>query len=447
MDDVAFVVEEDRTVTLLNQSMLTYVDGSPGDFENQSVMRFGREYIATDDSIDTFEQTIERAFQAESEDRQPKRVELTLRADGNETVVACQFFSLTAHGHTEAVLILMRDITRDKRREQEFKQTEERMEMALDRTDSVIWKRNLQTGQLTTYPTSCPLLGDSADTIEETVHPDDRSAVAETVQTVAEKGEPATIEYRTAPGIEPVWIRSQIEPITEADGTISWLTGISSDITERKRREISLEQQNQRFDELASAVSHDLQTPLATARGRTELAIETGETGHMEEALAALKRADELREGFVDVLRTREIVQQRENVSVGQATEELWETIRPGKNASLEIRQSPTIQADPTAIQRLLENLLLNAVEHGGEAVTLSVGALEDGFFLEDDGPGVPPDDREDIFSPGFSAKAEGSGIGMTSVREIVAAHDWTVSVAEGESGGARFEIHTDPRN
>ncbi len=68
-------------------------------------------------------------------------------------------------------------------------------------------------------------------------------------------------------------------------------------------------------------------------------------------------------------------------------------------------------------------------------------GELDTGFFVEDDGPGVDPEDRDQIFDAGYSTKTKGTGFGLSIVREIVNAHDWTIRVTEGEDGGARFEI------
>jgi signal transduction histidine kinase len=73
--------------------------------------------------------------------------------------------------------------------------------------------------------------------------------------------------------------------------------------------------------------------------------------------------------------------------------------------------------------------------------VTVTVGGLPDGFFVADDGPGIPPEDRERVFETGYSTSAEGTGFGLRIVREVAQAHGWDVSVTESDGGGARFEI------
>jgi C4-dicarboxylate-specific signal transduction histidine kinase len=86
-----------------------------------------------------------------------------------------------------------------------------------------------------------------------------------------------------------------------------------------------------------------------------------------------------------------------------------------------------------------------DAVENEGEeteeGVTVTVGALEDGFFVEDDGPGIDSDDRDQVFDAGYSTSSEGTGFGLRIVREIADAHGWDIEVTEGTDGGARFEV------
>jgi signal transduction histidine kinase len=89
----------------------------------------------------------------------------------------------------------------------------------------------------------------------------------------------------------------------------------------------------------------------------------------------------------------------------------------------------------------LLENLLRNAVEHGGSEVTVRVGAQPSGFYIEDDGPGVPDELREDIFESGTTTNAGGTGLGLSIVAAIAKAHGWSVEATEGTEGGARFEF------
>lgn len=89
----------------------------------------------------------------------------------------------------------------------------------------------------------------------------------------------------------------------------------------------------------------------------------------------------------------------------------------------------------------MLENLFSNAVTHAGADVAVTVGALDGGFYVADDGPGIPEDVRGTVFEAGHSTEEDGTGFGLAIVEAIADAHDWTVSLAESKAGGARFEF------
>jgi signal transduction histidine kinase len=75
--------------------------------------------------------------------------------------------------------------------------------------------------------------------------------------------------------------------------------------------------------------------------------------------------------------------------------------------------------------------------------VTVTVGELEDGngFYIADDGEGIPESEREEVFETGYSTSEHGTGFGLSIVEEIVTAHGWSIDVTESDDGGARFEV------
>jgi signal transduction histidine kinase len=100
-----------------------------------------------------------------------------------------------------------------------------------------------------------------------------------------------------------------------------------------------------------------------------------------------------------------------------------------------------SVDADPGRLQELFENLFRNAVEHAGDGTSVRVGELADGFFVEDDGPGIPPEEREAVFEHGHTTAKSGSGLGLSIVKSIANAHGWSIAVCDGPDGGARFRI------
>jgi signal transduction histidine kinase len=113
---------------------------------------------------------------------------------------------------------------------------------------------------------------------------------------------------------------------------------------------------------------------------------------------------------------------------------------------TLRTETDATLSADRRKLRRLFENLFANAAEHGttdrDDGLTVEVGDTERGFYVADDGPGIPERDREVVFERGYST-ADGTGYGLAIVAELAAAHGWSVSVTESESGGARIDVRT----
>jgi signal transduction histidine kinase len=140
--------------------------------------------------------------------------------------------------------------------------------------------------------------------------------------------------------------------------------------------------------------------------------------------------------------RQGEAVEQLSTVGVDRVATESWETAVTA-DATLGTETELTIRCHEGRCRQLLENLFRNAVEHGGDDVTVTVGALSraDGFYVADSGPGIPPEQRDQVFEDGFSTSADGTGFGLSIVEEFATAHGWEVSITESDAGGARFEF------
>jgi PAS domain S-box-containing protein len=275
----------------------------------------------------------------------------------------------------------------------------------------------------------------------EYVHPDDRERVSEGFLNAAETDEGTLL--------------SQEFRIKHADGSWVWIESITStdeeyrnggyvinsrDITERKRRERELEQKTERLEEFASIVSHDLQTPITVADARLEMAMDECDSDHLPAIGDALDRMDEIIEATLTLALEGQIVDETKPVDLRDLADRCFRTVAPAA-ATLQVTTDLTIQADPERLRHVVENLFANAVDHAGEDVTVRLGELDDGFYVEDDGPGIPEDEREVIFEPGYSMSESGTGFGLAIAEEIVEAHGWKIDVTEGSEGGARFEI------
>jgi PAS domain S-box-containing protein len=222
---------------------------------------------------------------------------------------------------------------------------------------------------------------------------------------------------------------------------------------ERKLREQrdQLTRENERLDEFASIVSHDLRNPLNVVKGRLNHLQERLDNKHIEVALESSERMDDLITNLLTLAREGETVSEYETVELTELVERCWENVDT-EDARLRIDTELVIRADPTRTQELLENLVRNSIEHGiaddqsdaGEpSLRITIGDLDEreGFYVEDDGPGIPPDMREEIFESGVTTSENGTGFGLAIVNRIAEAHGWDVTATGGTVGGARFEI------
>jgi len=229
-------------------------------------------------------------------------------------------------------------------------------------------------------------------------------------------------------------------PVEDDDGSVAYGLALTQNVTDRIARRERLEAQNERLAEFARVVSHDLRSPLQVAGGRVELARTECESDHLAGAAAALDRAEQLVEDLTALAQAGDAAGNTEAVSVAELAANCWEVV-PTADATLSVDTDQTVSANRSRLRQLLENLFINAIEHGGGDVAVTVGAVDDGFYVADDGTGIPEDTREEVFEVGYSTAGDGTGFGLRIVKQIAEAHGWTIRVTDSEEGGARFEF------
>ncbi|RQG96438.1 ATP-binding protein [Natrarchaeobius chitinivorans] len=235
--------------------------------------------------------------------------------------------------------------------------------------------------------------------------------------------------------------------------TAKLLASASSAVLDRTQREEQLrakrrelETRNEHLNEFAAVVSHDLRNPLTVAQGHLELHREECESSSLDEIELAHQRMANLIDDLLELARAGQTIKQTRQVDLTAVASMAWEMV-DSTAVRLEIPdEDVALEADEDRLRQLFENLFRNAIDHGGSTTTVRVGGLDGrrGFYVADDGRGVPPEDQERIFEHGYTTDEDGTGLGLVTVRRIVDAHGWSVSVAESDCGGARFEIETD---
>jgi len=222
-------------------------------------------------------------------------------------------------------------------------------------------------------------------------------------------------------------------------------------------QERELKRQNGQLERFAGVLSHDLRNPLGVARGRLKLVQGECDSEHLDSIANAHERIETLIEDLLTLAQQGEQISGVEPVDIGPLSTDCWSTVGT-ENATLETGAMRPIMADRDRLRQLLENLFRNSVEHGSTGsrteaddsvehgdtdVTITVGELDDGagFYVADDGSGIPEDDLETVFENGYSTGQGGTGLGLAIIDGIAEAHGWRVRATNGENGGARFEI------
>lgn len=222
-----------------------------------------------------------------------------------------------------------------------------------------------------------------------------------------------------------------------ADGTVFVC---AHEEPERAERELAAGTEPDRLDHVASILSHDLRNPLSVAQGYLQLAQKTGEEAALERVESSLDRMETIVEDVLTLTRKGMTVDDTQQVHLESTAIEAWRHVVTD-HASLVVEDDASFEADPTRLLQLFENLFRNANEHVGDDVTVTVGADDDGFYVEDDGPGIPDNRRKNVREWGFTTNDDGTGYGLSIVTRIADAHGWDLSITDGQTGGARFEF------
>jgi PAS domain S-box-containing protein len=263
-----------------------------------------------------------------------------------------------------------------------------------------------------------------------------------TLREAIEAGDPATVTLRNYRGDgEEFWNRVSIAPLRDGTGDIDRWVGFQEDVTEYKNDQRRLKRQNARLERFASVLSHDLRNPLTVAMGELELArTEADADAHLDGVADAHDRIESLVDDLLTLVRDPDGDPDPERLSLPRMVDRCWQHL-DARDVTLRVETDRTIRAEPRRFQRLLTNLLGNAVDHGGDGVTVTVGDTEGGFYVADDGPGIPAGDREAVFDVGYSTTADGTGFGLDIVRQFADVHGWEITVTESVDGGARFDV------
>ena len=436
------------------------------------------------------------ARQFHPDDRERVRTEFE-QADPDAPFVT-EYRMFARDGHTvwfrdESVLVrdddgkplywqgIMHDITERKEIEDRHRETEERFRTLVEQLPAVVYREDItDAGLEVTYASSFieELLGVTSqewianpDSWAASIHPDDSEAVTREYDRTAETREPFSMEYRLiARDGHVVWVRDESRVVREGDGEGTHWQGVMVDVTQRKRaeeleRDLVAEQQASEVlrdaDDLKNtmlrAVSHDLRTPLAAILGiastlaRPDLTLPPEERRELSGRIAVnARRLDRMVTDMLDLDRMARgaLAPAFAPVDVGHLVRELVAGSDLVAGRRLQLDTAPiVVPADAAMLERVVENLLANSAKHtpGDSRIWVRVQRVDDGVLIvvEDDGPGIPLEDRERIFDT-FSQGAtpvRSTGVGLAVVKRFAEFHGGRAWVEDREGGGASFRV------
>ncbi|RXK50482.1 PAS domain S-box protein [Halorientalis pallida] len=459
VNDLATVVDTDGTITYVSPAVTRILGYEP----DELVGREGYEFVHPDDR----ERNVEAVETVLSNPSESETVEVRFRhADGSWCWIEATMRNRLDDG-VDGILLSSRDITERKEYEADARELAEEYEALLNNVEDAIFlidvvevddgirfefERLSPSYERQTGLTTDEVRGQTP----RDVFGDEQGAKLEAnYHRCVNTGKPISYqeELRVDEGAR-FWQTKLAPGVT--DDEITRLVGITRNVTDRVERERRLRQQNERLDEFASVISHDLRNPLNVAQSRATLLAEQAESEHLAPLLESLDRMEAIVEDTLALARQGDTIGETEPISLTNLVGKCWAGVDTD-DATIEIVDETTIQGDPDRLRHVFENLFRNAVEHGstgnwtssddavehgGSDVTVRVGSHgEQGIYVEDDGVGIPADEREDVFEPGYSSASGGTGFGLPIVKRIVEAHGWELSLTDGTDGGVRFEF------
>jgi len=445
VNDLATVVDTDGEITYVSPAVTRILGYEP----DELIGHEGYEFVHPDDR----ERNAEAVEAVLSNPSESETVEVRFKhADGSWRWIEATMRNRLDDGLIDGILLSSRDVTERKEFQIGVRELAEEYEAVLNNVEDAIFLMNV-TGDDEDIRFEFERLSPSYErqtgiTTEEVqgrtprdVFGDEQGADLEAnYHRCINAGE--TISYQEELRVEEearFW-QTKLAPVVTEEG-VTRLIGVTRNVTDRVERERQLRQQNERLDEFASVISHDLRNPLNVAKGRAALLAEQAESEHLDSLLRALDRMEAIVEDTLTLARQGDTISETESISLTDLVGKCWATVDTDA-ATIEIVDEMTFESDPDRLQHVFENLFRNAVEHGGSDVTVRVGRHgEQGIYVEDDGPGIPADERETVLEPGHSSARGGTGFGLTIVKRIVEAHGWELAVTEGTDGGARFEF------
>ncbi|NKE34417.1 PAS domain S-box protein [Natronococcus sp. JC468] len=375
-------------------------------------------------------------------------------------------------------MTIAQDITERKERERQLRMRERRLSTLIANVPGMVYRCEDERGWPMTFVSDAceDLTGYDPDALEsgevswgeDVMVEADREQLWDAVHERASKGEPFSETYRieTAAG-DRRWVRDYGRALFDDEGEIIDVEGIIADVTDRKRleeqlkeRRRQLEASNERLEQFAYAVSHDLQEPLRMitsylglieSRYGDELDADGEE--FLEFAVDGAERMRTMIDGLLAYARVETQGEPFEPVALDAVVDDVLADLQlriEESDAELEIEPLPRVRGDADQLRQVFQNLLENAITYSGDEpprIHVDADRRDDEWAVSvgDEGIGIDPEDQDRIFQVfdrlHSAEEYEGTGIGLALCRRVVERHDGEIAVDSEPGEGATFTI------
>lgn len=427
---------------------------------------------------------------------------ILLTGHGDEKVAVAamregaDYFLKKTEGFALELPLVVREVLEKRRLARALHQAERWLRTILENVPDAIFVKDAQGRYLLANPAAQHVLSPQNPTLDavigktdaELVGPETAVEFTRTDRLAYDARQPVRgRELEVTPWGTRTWEAIKV-PVFDDQGRVQGLIGISRNITEQLRLEAQARhaEKIQAMGHLVAGVAHELNNPLTGIIGHTELSLRETQDPAVRETLDIVftqaRRAAKIVRNLLAFARPQS--QHRELVSLSALVQDVLKTEGPRLKAEriavdLDCPEGiMPVLADPCQMEGVLANLITNARQamvdaHGGGRLRIRVGCCRcgqaigeereapgplplgsrplpfapDGWVeleVVDDGPGIPADVHDTIFTPFFTTKpiGQGTGLGLSLVHSIIKEHNGTIEVCNTAGGGAGFVIH-----
>jgi PAS domain S-box-containing protein len=350
-----------------------------------------------------------------------------------------------------ALLILAVDVTDRKKTEEELQKRELMLRGVFETAKDIIFIKDKDLKYIRVNPAMADLFDKSIGELEgstdiELFGEESGKAIQESDKDVLQG---KTVENVSARPVmkKPYVFHSIKVPLRNSEGDILGIVGIARDITDIITAQEALKKQRDELSSFAHMMSHDIKNGLQAILGYIDLYTEKPDDAQCKKIVDLVESLDILMDKSVSLADSGRIIGEVELVNLDELVSQIAFSLIP-EEISFKHSELPSVYCDREKIQQVVQNLLLNAVEHGHpNTIEVRIEKSPAGLSVLfcNDGKPIPETQQGNLFSSYFKSKTAKGGLGLAIAKRIVEAHGWTLSLDSSEKTTFRITIPDNP--